>query len=317
MRIFNKLKLYRINHTFTRLGFWYIPSISISLLLFLFLVWAEPDQKAATFITPAANLNSTKKVAIPQTQKQQVFQKLVTASPSVSATYSPKTADPSKQKSQALQKAGIEPQKHLRTKNAPIAKPKVEPRYTAPAIEIRVAVALGAKELAIASSTPANIFDSAGELMQQLPAGLEFQVQTTNSTMTLGNWQLPPLVWVEATKGGAVYVGDRAYRGRLLLVSQENTLLAINYVDMEQYLASVVGSEISASAPIEALKAQAVAARSYALVHLSRPASSLYDLGASERWQAYKGLNTEYNTTHQAVSETAGQVLFYQGGIVD
>ena len=94
-------------------------------------------------------------------------------------------------------------------------------------------------------------------------------------------------------------------------------ILAINYVDLEQYLASVVGSEIIASAPLAALKAQAIAARSYALVHLARSASSLYDLGASQRWQVYKGLNTEYNTTQAAVSETAGQVLSYQGGIVE
>ena len=60
-----------------------------------------------------------------------------------------------------------------------------------------------------------------------------------------------------------------------------------------------------------------LAAWSYAMVHLSRLANEIYDLGASQRWQVYQGLSTEYNTTHQAVSQTAGQILSYQGGIVE
>ncbi len=90
------------------------------------------------------------------------------------------------------------------------------------------------------------------------------------------------------------------------MVAQGDKLVAVNYVDLEQYLTSVIGSEMNASAPIEALKAQAIAARSYAMVHTFRPASSLYDLGNDERHQAYKGIATEYNTTHQAVSNGGG-----------
>ena len=66
----------------------------------------------------------------------------------------------------------------------------------------------------------------------------------------------------------------------------------VNYVDLEQYLLSVVGSEMSAAAPIEALKAQAVAARSYALVHSFRDVNEQFDLGNDERHQAYKGIST-------------------------
>ena len=129
--------------------------------------------------------------------------------------------------------------------------------------------------------------------------------------------QIPSVLWIEPTDSGAVFIGDRWYRGRLLLIAQGDNLLAINYVDMEEYLLSVVGSEMSAAAPIEALKAQAVAARSYALVHTFRPANRWFDVTASERHQAYRGIATEYSTTHQAVSETSGQILSYQGGVVE
>jgi len=100
-----------------------------------------------------------------------------------------------------------------------------------------------------------------------------------NSTILFRTWQIPSPLWIEPTEGGAVFISDRWYRGKLLLVAQGDNLLAINYVDLEQYLTSVVGSEMSAAAPTEALKAQAVAARSYALVHTFRPASSWHDLG--------------------------------------
>jgi len=129
--------------------------------------------------------------------------------------------------------------------------------------------------------------------------------------------QSPTPLWIEPTKGGAVFVSNNWYRGKLLLIAQGNNLLAINYVNLEEYLLSVVGREMSAAAPMEALKAQAVAARSYALVHTFRPANRWFDVTSSERHQAYKGVVTEYNTTHQAVGETSGQILSYRGGVVE
>lgn len=258
---------------------------------------------------PSANRTATSSAT-----SQGVNHKLATTKPSGAKTFSPKPQSHARQKPQTKQK------KHAvaNIASTPNHQSKVEPHhYTAPEIEIRVALALNATNLAIASSTPAQILDVDGKLIHQLSAGQSFLAQPIDSVIALGNWQLPRAVWVEPSAGGAVYIGDRPYRGRLLLISQGSTLLAVNHVDLEQYLASVVGSEISASAPLAALKAQAIAARSYALVHLARPASSLYDLGASQRWQVYKGLNTEYNTTQAAVSETAGQVLSYQGAIVE
>jgi peptidoglycan hydrolase-like amidase len=112
-------------------------------------------------------------------------------------------------------------------------------------------------------------------------------------------------------------VGDRWYRGKVLIVTQGSGLLVVNYVNLEHYLYSVVGSEMHADAPLEALKAQAIAARSYALVHIIRPASDWFDLGNTQRWQVYKGTQSEYNTTQMAVNATAGQILSHSGGVVE
>ena len=198
-----------------------------------------------------------------------------------------------------------------------IPKSTAKPRYTAPAIEIRVAIAKDVTSLAIGSSTSARILDANGKVLQQLRSDQALLAQPGASTIVLGDWQLPAVVWIKPSKSGYVYVGERWYRGNVLLVSQGSNLVAVYYVDLDIYLFCVVGSEMSASAPIEALKAQAIAARSYALVHVYRPASEWYNLGKSERWQVYKGLDSEYNTTHQAVDETGGQILSYQGEIVE
>jgi peptidoglycan hydrolase-like amidase len=122
---------------------------------------------------------------------------------------------------------------------------------------------------------------------------------------------------VTPTANSYLGVSDRWYRGRILLVARENTVLAVNYLDLENYLISVVGSEMHSNAPIEALKAQAIAARSYALVHMIRPASDWFDLGDTQRWQVYKGINSEVNSAHHAVKETLGEVLSYNGGVVE
>jgi peptidoglycan hydrolase-like amidase len=69
--------------------------------------------------------------------------------------------------------------------------------------------------------------------------------------------------------------------------------------------------------PLEALKAQAVAARSYALARYVQPPSDYYHIGSDEAYQVYKGLETETGSTRAAVQATASQILSYKGGIVD
>ncbi|WP_009630873.1 SpoIID/LytB domain-containing protein [Synechocystis sp. PCC 7509] len=150
-----------------------------------------------------------------------------------------------------------------------------------------------------------------------MPPDDAVQISASGSNILFQKDLLPSTLWIEPTDGGALFVGNSWYRGKLLLIAQGDKLLAINYVDLEEYLLSVVSSEMSAAAPMEALKAQAVAARSYALVHTFRPANEQFDVTSGERHQAYKGIATEYNTTHQAVRETAGEILSSQGGVVE
>jgi stage II sporulation protein D len=193
-----------------------------------------------------------------------------------------------------------------------------KPAQNLPPIPIRVAIAIDASNLAIATSDAGGIVDQSGRVLGKLDAQQAIVAMPSATGLQIGDWQTPSVVWVKPrTAEGLVYVGEHWYRGSVQLLQISGKLLAINYLDLESYLYSVVGSEMPAYWPAEALKAQAIAARSYAVVHLARPASDYYDLGATPRWQAYNGAETETNTTQLAVNETRGLLLSYQGGVVE
>lgn len=303
----SRFERYQVTRAFQRLGIWLIPLVSTPLILPLVLS-PSPSPSPSARSNPPTPQHSSANVSDVAQWVQSTELGLNQKHP-VKQTTQAKTSS---------EKPQVKANKQLKSARQRHKKVAIKKRYTPPAFEIRVAIANEVDSLIIGSSTPASILTSNGKVLQKLPAAQAVYAQpTAESNIFIGDKQLPNAVWIQPTKGGAVYVGDRWYRGKLLLISQANKLLAVNYVDLEHYLYSVVGSEMHAGAPLEALKAQAVAARSYALVHLTRPANSWYNLGATQRWQVYKGMNTEYNTTQKAVSDTAGQILSYKGGVVE
>ncbi|MEB3335188.1 MAG: SpoIID/LytB domain-containing protein [Cyanobacteriota bacterium] len=123
-------------------------------------------------------------------------------------------------------------------------------------------------------------------------------------------------VWVE-TDGGGLVADGRAYGGRFRLLRAAAGIQVVNHLPLESYISSVVGGEMPSHWSQEALRAQAVAARSYAMAHMARPASEHWHLGDTTRWQNYEGLRSVSEPTRQATGATAGVILSYQGGIVE
>jgi stage II sporulation protein D len=105
----------------------------------------------------------------------------------------------------------------------------------------------------------------------------------------------------------------RRYRGTLILTADKDQVVVVNRLPVEVYLYSVVGSEMPSSWPAEALKAQAVAARTYAAYAIAHPIRGDFDLFDDVRSQAYKGMENESASTRKAVDATAGEVLQYDG----
>lgn len=110
----------------------------------------------------------------------------------------------------------------------------------------------------------------------------------------------------EGIRAGALTV-----RGDVVIRPRGSRLLLVNVIPLEDYLVAVLGSEMPKSFPLEALKAQAVAARTYALRKKIETFGSEYHLGSSVLSQVYGGMDREDPRTRQAVEGTRGEVLTY------
>lgn len=126
-------------------------------------------------------------------------------------------------------------------------------------------------------------------------------------------------LWIDPLPGSGsttlIGLKDGRYRGRLLVRREGSGLQAINHLQLESYLPSVVASEMPASWPQAALRAQAVAARTYALRQL-KPAAP-YDLKATVASQVYRGAGAETDSTRQAVEATRAQVLRHGNSLIE
>jgi len=103
------------------------------------------------------------------------------------------------------------------------------------------------------------------------------------------------------------------YRGDMRFLIVNGAIVLINHIFIETYLYGVVPSEMPNSWPIEALKAQAVAARTYALRSQNANRASISDLCDTQMSQVYRGFNPAMMNSIQAVDQTAGQVLMHGG----
>ena len=124
-----------------------------------------------------------------------------------------------------------------------------------------------------------------------------------------------------APAGGAVTlsgpasngVSGGAYRGAIDVTRSGSGLIAVNTLPMEQYVAGVISAEVSASWPAEALKVQAVAARSYAMTTNAGGLGALFTQYADTRSQMYRGVRAETPATNAAAKATANEVVTYAG----
>lgn len=114
--------------------------------------------------------------------------------------------------------------------------------------------------------------------------------------------------------GGIFYFEGNPYRGGVMLLAQPNgTLTVINYISLEHYVYGVLNSELYHTSPMEALKAQAVAARSFGELNLGKHSEDGFDLCTTTDCQVYKGYSGEYPETNEAVDETRGEMIYCHG----
>ena len=183
---------------------------------------------------------------------------------------------------------------------------------SAPVAKVRVLLAGSKPTLTISSEAPYRVRDASGRTRtvvgkQVVGPGLKVKVKGAEKRAAL----TAPLVFLPGEE--PLQLGHR-YRGTIQVDKVGQRLRAINVVGLEQYLYGVVPAEVPDDWAPEVLKAQAVAARSYALA--TRKTGGAFDLFPDVRSQVYRGVDEEEESTNAAVDETAGEVLMYGSRLV-
>lgn len=173
-------------------------------------------------------------------------------------------------------------------------------------VPIHVAVLWGASTYRVVPSGPAQLI--AGTRVTNVAAG-----QSLSFSVAGGVQKIVP---TSAGTRLAVYGPSgryHAYRGTVVAQPSGALLYMINVLPIEDYLRGL--GEVPSSWPLEAIKAQIVAARCYALTHLG--STSLYDFDDTTQFQVYRGVDSESGSQNAAVDQTAGQVLMYGGRVIE
>ena len=178
---------------------------------------------------------------------------------------------------------------------------------------IRVGLLSGVKQISLQVSAPCIIINAAkGNILKKIPAGKSFIVALKYMDVNAIEI-LPEKIPLKDLK---VTVGEKRYYGGLSVVKDKGALNVVNLAPLEEYLRGVLAKEMSPSYPLEALKAQAVAARSFALKNRGRHEQDGYDICNSTHCQVYDGV-TNYESIDRAIDETRGQVLVYKEKLID
>jgi stage II sporulation protein D len=179
----------------------------------------------------------------------------------------------------------------------------------APLARVRVLLKAGVKTVNLSSAVPFTVKDASGTSYPldpgavTLTTALKVKVDPANPAKALPG----PLVF---SPGGQPLKLDRRYRGALQVSVVDGKLQVVNVVGLEAYLYGVVPSEMPHLWAAEALKCQAIVARSYALA--VRKTGGSFDLYPDTRSQVYRGADGEQPEASAAVDATAGQVVLYQ-----
>lgn len=193
---------------------------------------------------------------------------------------------------------------------------------TNPTYAIKIGLLVNSSQIGIGSSNETSIIDAnTNKTVCKIEAMKGYSIIPYKNTMAIrlnGKYYqiYSDNIVLKPASGGFVNAKRKWYRGFLTIQNKGNKLTVINNVDLEDYIKGVVPSEMPSSWELEALKAQAIAARSYALANLGKRASLGFDLKDTPEDQAYGGASAETAKTNSAVEETDGLVLTYNYKVV-
>ena len=193
---------------------------------------------------------------------------------------------------------------------------------TSPAHAIKIGLLTDSNRAYVGATTVAEVIDvRTNKLLFSMNKmqGYDFRPNGKYITVRInGEWQTLPTdnIVIKPDIDGYVSVKKKWYRGFLRIINSGAGITVINDVELEKYLLGVVPSEMPPAWELDAHKAQAIAARSYAVANLGKRARHGYDLNDTEADQVYNGASAETSQTNSAVEETSGIVLICNNKVI-
>ena len=179
--------------------------------------------------------------------------------------------------------------------------------------DLRIGLAAGQGSVTISPAAGKGMARTDAGKSVSLAAGQSYDVRWQAGAFLVGREKLRGEILTIRPEAAEFSLNGRRYRGSLELRHRGAGLTAVNIVPVDDYLLSVVPEEMPTDWPAEALKAQSVAARSFALKSRGRHAAEGYDLCTTTHCQLYKGIASEKTASTAAVRATRGEVLTYGG----
>lgn len=181
---------------------------------------------------------------------------------------------------------------------------------------LRVGIFLGCKEVTVKAEKGLLIYEIPSMKKLSIPgSNLSFKITSAKQGIQINNQLHHSIqgIKIVPSEDGFIQIQDRKYRGEIEIVKEQTWLNVINIIEIEQYLYGVLKKEISPEWPKEVLKAQAIAARTFALSNMDKFIDQGYNICATTNSQAYGGVFHEHPATNKAVNDTRGLIVVYQG----
>jgi len=193
--------------------------------------------------------------------------------------------------------------------------------FVSEAWAIKIGLQDGVSSTIIAASDGAALINNEnGKTYGQIASMKPYKLRVSDGNISIQTgdkyYDLQTKSLLVVPDSGFVSVKRKWYRGSFVVIVKGNELVIINDVDLESYIKGVVPSEMPSRWNDEALKAQAIAARSYALANRGKRGSRGYDLKDTPEDQAYGGASAETAKTNRVVEDTLGIVLTYNQHII-
>jgi len=182
--------------------------------------------------------------------------------------------------------------------------------------KIRVLVLQSEAPVLFSSEGCINLFFDNGSKEIIVRPEIDTVFSVRDGFLIVDNLPAGQAVRLKADSEQNIKVNGLSYRGDVWVRAVDGQIFVVNSLDLEEYLYGVIPREISPSWPEQALKTQAVAARTYALYHMIKRKHEMYDVFSTTSSQVYGGKVSEHPSAISAVDKTKGEVLTCNGRLI-